>query len=364
MWKINIRPEVIEIGKGIEEFIKDFFEWVTTSSSDCSYEDLVEQATTRDSKISRVASSTKLKEFLALLTICAEKKDIDSYYKSLTRSYEGMIDGVLPDALELTSSSRELVDKIFGYFYENLLCSTHFQREYIPKYVGAADLKITIREIYGMAYKICPYCDIQWIGNLAHNSIDHFFPKSKYPLLSIFISNLIVSCTGCNDRLKKANMLLPTFHPHFHQTADYFTFNFDESCSYISVDLNPEQLDTDKRVVNYFELFNLTNQYCSIAYKLRNERSDIRESVKRLFRAYNPSSEKNKVLKDILNDELNRRLIQVQYKKGEFELTKVKNDFYKYLQTTSFELEYEFLMENLNIEREPSIVNRFETILQ
>lgn len=55
---------------------------------------------------------------------------------------------------------------------------------------------------------VCPYCNRQYIFTIDSSNgcvrpqLDHFFPKSKYPLLSCSFYNLIPSCPSCN-MLKK-----------------------------------------------------------------------------------------------------------------------------------------------------------------
>lgn len=60
-----------------------------------------------------------------------------------------------------------------------------------------------------LGIKTCPYCNRQYITPIysENNSsvradLDHFFPKSKYPYLSMSIYNLIPSCKFCNSSLK------------------------------------------------------------------------------------------------------------------------------------------------------------------
>ena len=59
--------------------------------------------------------------------------------------------------------------------------------------------------------KVCPYCNSEIIGKLKDSNgkynyktpMDHFFPESKYPVLSCSFFNIIPACTTCNT-LKKA----------------------------------------------------------------------------------------------------------------------------------------------------------------
>lgn len=45
---------------------------------------------------------------------------------------------------------------------------------------------------------VCPYCDMDTIVAISNISIEHFLPKSKFPLLAMNPYNLISSCTACN----------------------------------------------------------------------------------------------------------------------------------------------------------------------
>ncbi|MDX2003288.1 MAG: HNH endonuclease domain-containing protein [Chitinophagales bacterium] len=84
-----------------------------------------------------------------------------------------------------------------------------------------------------MDIKTCPYCNAQYTL-FAHSKtgkhrtlfeFDHFFPKSRYPYLSVSLFNLIPSCASCN----RGKSSLPTtiqanYHPYvssFHKLAEF-----------------------------------------------------------------------------------------------------------------------------------------------
>lgn len=49
--------------------------------------------------------------------------------------------------------------------------------------------------------KVCPYCNISYTysrGKTVTAQLDHFFPKSEYPILALCFYNLIPSCPACN----------------------------------------------------------------------------------------------------------------------------------------------------------------------
>lgn len=56
-----------------------------------------------------------------------------------------------------------------------------------------------------LGVKICPYCNRMYTTTLfgedkIRPDFDHFYPKSKYPYLSVSLFNLIPSCSMCNKR--------------------------------------------------------------------------------------------------------------------------------------------------------------------
>ncbi|MDO3680176.1 HNH endonuclease [Paenibacillus ehimensis] len=360
MWKLSITEEVLDIDRGIREFISDFFEVAINSDANKNSDELRKEVTNGESRIGRVAAATNVKDFIISLAKCPQRNIIKNYYVKLTTKYLDLVDGVIPPPPKLPLKSQSLVREIFDYFYESILNSKTFQKEYIPKYTGPTELKVYLRDIFGTNRKICPYCDIQWIGHADHSSIDHFFPKSNFPLLSIFISNLIVSCTGCNDRIKKAKLLLPLFHPYFHQVADHFEFIFDYECNFI-VDINfTDQRDSQVRVINYFEMFKLEEMYASVLYKVREDRRKLRETVKKLFLASNPLDDRERILRNILLEEINNSIAQIILKRGFFDLTKIKYDFLLSLKTSLFETELEYLCSHLKLDNRIGNNSRLE----
>lgn len=64
--------------------------------------------------------------------------------------------------------------------------------------------------LFMMGIQVCPYCNRQYINNYFDKEnknkstadLDHFYPKSKYPFLSLSLYNFIPSCQICNSRFK------------------------------------------------------------------------------------------------------------------------------------------------------------------
>lgn len=79
---------------------------------------------------------------------------------------------------------------------------------------------------YGL--KVCPYCNQNPIGiitrpsnQLALFELDHFYPRSRYPYLSLSFSNLIPVCGICNGPLKSdKDFKINTHFNPFHNSLD------------------------------------------------------------------------------------------------------------------------------------------------
>lgn len=89
--------------------------------------------------------------------------------------------------------------------------------------------------VMALGQKVCPYCNRNYITPLyskkgkVRADLDHFFPKHKYPYLSISLFNLVPSCRFCNSSLKgKQNFTIrDNFHPFSEIEADdlfHFTY--------------------------------------------------------------------------------------------------------------------------------------------
>lgn len=122
---------------------------------------------------------------------------------------------------------------------------------------------------------ICPICEIRIVSNL-----DHYLPKSKYPLLVVTPLNLIPSCRDCN--FEKHTYEITTeaeapLNPYFDDiSCDQWLsvrINSDQSVLYY-VDAPAYWTDVlTKRVKNHIEIYKLQELYGSHAIQ------DINDSI-------------------------------------------------------------------------------------
>ncbi len=129
-------------------------------------------------------------------------------------------------------------------------------------------------------YKTCPYCNRNYTVTVVEKGkrivrpdFDHFFPKDKYPLLTLSFYNLIPSCPLCNRSVKGAATIVygKYLHPYEegYGTAlkiNYFPLDTDsahgiKSNFKILTMLNPMESTKAIRCENNFKLFKLKEIY-------------------------------------------------------------------------------------------------------
>ncbi|MBL1410967.1 HNH endonuclease [Sphingobacterium faecale] len=164
-----------------------------------------------------------------------------------------------------------------------------------------------------LGVNVCPYCNRNYI----HTSItehgrtraelDHFYPKSKYPFLSISLYNLIPSCHVCNSNLKKSRDFYSQkhLHPFENDFINDFCFEInylEDTIDNIVPDIKAFEIklrpDTDNPDV--IDLVNNSNATFQIS-KLHNHHKDIAQEL--LARSIHYNKSKIEELKSILGTE-------------------------------------------------------------
>lgn len=124
-----------------------------------------------------------------------------------------------------------------NYLYQKHKTKESEKGEAPPEQSGAMDSAVLLKKLFRYDYfrkkkpvigffakffndilhiSICPYCNINWITSISVQErsgtknksddplltaqLDHYFPKSLYPYLSLTLFNLVPSCSVCNQR--------------------------------------------------------------------------------------------------------------------------------------------------------------------
>lgn len=261
MYKVDWPTDITHNLEKYHEFVKQFLDCVNAEPH---------------FSIKRKKDINTLKRQLKLLEKDASKKlfvevslntNVHQYLLDLKYISQNLIE----DYLELTDNYQlflnnqwnfnksypQEVKDTFVYFYENLLKSKSFNK----KFIGATGIVITqLRQELALK-STCPYCDIHSV-EFDLTSVDHFIPKAKYPLLSIYPPNLVVACSACNERIKKENIYLPIMHPYFDNINEYFNFEYVVSEKKIKVNFPETITSLEKtKTENFLKLFKLETRY-------------------------------------------------------------------------------------------------------
>ncbi|MGK4118328.1 hypothetical protein AB0Y38_18685 [Lysinibacillus capsici] len=221
----------------------------------------------------KILTSGKLK--ILLLDLLTKGNIIKKNYNFQKTNYKE----ILKDYTLLNGYKTNVAEKnFFTYLYSNTLETKYFE-QYIQTHNG-----LTIKDIGNrilLKSSVCPYCNGSYLDNKSYSK-DHFLPKANFPLLSIFINNLVLSCGVCNERYKLENYYIPSLHPYIDNINDQFKFTFFEDIEFVIgiVITSPINSQIYKATENYLELFKIKERYNSrnILTNSQEFLGDLRES--------------------------------------------------------------------------------------
>lgn len=117
---------------------------------------------------------------------------------------------------------------------------------------------------------VCPYCNREFINNRGTSTsaqLDHFYPRSKYPIFALSIFNLIPSCYACNHIKREQEIDISPYDNNI---------NFDYMVNFTYTPLSSDYLDDHTQLIinmNYRDeiLKNIKNMKIDLAYELHTD---------------------------------------------------------------------------------------------
>lgn len=352
MYRVNLDEEVLEILSPLHQFIMDIVDFLSIQSSiqkNHTKQDIItfmQELKVYNIKLFNVSNNSKLKEHLyKMKVICLDHHmNLRNQYNNYIRNYQTILD--------CENTECYLFDKVIQDAFEYIYINTCKMENFKKNYINSTDNGNILHE-YRKRYsegKVCPYCDLNEL-EFDLTSIDHFLPKSKYPILSIFPQNLVVACTACNDRIKKEYIYFPVCHPFFDNISDYFTFKFSEDLK----EINMLYLDSPslflEKTKNTHKLFKIQERYTKKVKRFKKELKELRDKVKE--RIKDISNTNNRIdehtIRRIYIEECTKYTSKLENMKGEYRLTKIRFDLINYALNNTMELDIEYLITELNI---------------
>lgn len=226
--------------------------------------------------------------------MCANSlQNKDTRDRLILISYYILSESLLYEAKAITGALNTL--KAFLDNESSIVYGSVSKKELNDLYVNAlVNNKKPREEVYDelinrVPNKKCPYCEIGQVTTL-----DHYLPKSKFPLFSVTPINLIPSCKDCNTAKSSKLILSPkdqSLHPYFDHghfiseqwlTAEVIYENKTIVNFYVSPPAHWSNIDKG-RVNAHFKSFNLAERYS-------NEASNELASLKSIFEATNTTT--------------------------------------------------------------------------
>jgi arsenate reductase-like glutaredoxin family protein len=207
--------------------------------------------------------------------------------------------------------------------------------------LGTSELYHSYKLAENLKRRTCSYCNRMYAttirsktaGKLMRPQFDHWFPKSKYPLLALSFYNLIPSCATCNSTVKK-NVELSIkehVHPYIDNEIDsvYFKYVFDKRSNKYKIFMLRKSTEGIK-MINTVRKLAIDTMY--------NAHLDELDDLIRTKQAYSSSYIDNmkKLMKGHLKDnEVYRILFGTELESTDFHkrpLSKFKSDILKQLE--------------------------------
>ena len=150
--------------------------------------------------------------------------------------------------------------------------------------------------------KSCPFCNNNYIyfyeeGAKKFNTLatlEHYYPKSKYPHLSLSFYNLIPSCNTCNSKFKgsTAKHEGKILHPYFEDFNDKAKFSVSVNSLSVNktIELEVNLKSNDERCntsIERFQLDKIYKQHNDIAKEIWNKAQVYNESqIEELYNSF------------------------------------------------------------------------------
>ena len=249
-----IKIETIKGVDGEVRIMSDLHQW---------FKDLINYDSGRIYK----SPKTRLNELLAR-KVNQERQVIDMLLEEF--------DSILIKSPEELQDFRNLLNGQFPNIFFNRNSQTDFGKEisWCFNYSYFRNKRL-VEYAERLNIKTCPYCNSQYTLNVGTGSsklgkfqFDHFFPKEKYPYLSLSMYNLIPVCANCNlSKGSKDYTLQNFFHPYHSSFNDSSVFQvvLDDEIGLLienadQVNINLSNIN-DPKVAEYKELFKLSEIY-------------------------------------------------------------------------------------------------------
>jgi len=202
--------------------------------------------------------------------------------------YQNIIDNLD----EIIKAELPIIEIQFKSFSQHLSKKEKKKVENIFNYSGYRAKANFMEHFKKLGIKSCPFCNNNYIYFYEKNAgqyntlatLEHYYPKAKYPHLSLSFYNLIPSCSTCNSKFKGNNThegeILHPYYEDFDEKAQ-FSVSVDRLPTHKSIELSVKLESSDPRCIKSIDRFQLD--------KIYTQHSDIAQEIWNKAQVYNDS---------------------------------------------------------------------------
>lgn len=328
MWKLNLAQE-FRVYKFTTKFVEDILLWACRNPNLQTNNDILNSNMNRELSILANGRSRNFKKHMLDLSKCGQIRDVYHAFLWFKRKFRKILSGETRPPRLLSDKTRTEIKGAFDYFYGTLLDNQLFWDTYNPG--GNYKTRNEIREEQGRG-RVCPYCDQTYINTPITSNMDHFLPKSVFPFLSIYWQNIIVSCTGCNNHLVKAdNWFIPILHPYFDPIEDVLYFSFDEDKRIININACNKIAGVNRskaRGKNLIALLKYKLLYRDCWSLVEEEQETLQREIQNFYHENKGTLNRRNIYMIFVNG-VENRTVHLKERAGRLPFTKLKIDFGK-----------------------------------
>lgn len=113
-----------------------------------------------------------------------------------------------------------------------------------------------LKDLSDMTQSHCSYCDAYPMGPRLRRTVDHFKPKTRFPLEAYKWENLFLCCDLCQERNKEFDERLLKPDENSYSFDKYFDIDWVTGELKPNRDASPEDRERAKITIEYFRLNN------------------------------------------------------------------------------------------------------------
>jgi len=231
--------------------------------------------------------------------------------------------------------SEKTINTRFTHLHEKIEKVINYEKWFITSAPSKPDYKLA----ENLNRNTCTYCNRIYTYTIQSEDeekimrpqFDHWFPKSKYPLLALSFYNLIPSCSICNSSVKSDADFntLNHLHPYINNIVSEFSFDYE----YVKNTMQYKVKITtkDSKIKRTLEAFKIEETYTSH----QDELSDLIKTKKAYSDKYLEILKKSFPKANLSDEEIYRLAFGVEMNESKYHkkpLSKFKKDILEKLE--------------------------------